>query len=127
MKNKFIRLTTLLTKNVAKDGEEKEKSATQLKKEAKRKEKEEKFKEKQEKLAIAPFKPAKSKTDEVKVDKEAAIVKYTSDTKLGDKKGIQTRPNYKKKIRYRLWSAFKSNFNSESDYLNYAKSDYKDC
>jgi hypothetical protein len=71
--------------------DQKEKSATQLKKEAKRLEKDAKFKEKLEKqkvvAATAPPKEAKEKKDDKK-DKEPTVVKYTSNTPLGEKKGM---------------------------------------
>ena len=66
--------------------EGKEKSATQLKKEAKKKEKDEKFKEKLEKKA-ATASTAKPVKVEEKKPEAVTQVKYTSNTKLGEKKG----------------------------------------
>ena len=73
------------------EADQKEKSATQLKKDAKRLEKDQKFKEKQDKLAAAAAAaasaPKEAKKEEKKEEKkEPTIIKYTSNTKLGEKK-----------------------------------------
>ncbi|CAF0857472.1 unnamed protein product [Brachionus calyciflorus] len=99
-----------LTSKSQDDQPQKEKSATQLKKEAKQKEKDEKFKAKQEKLKATQAAPKETKPKvEEKKEKEPQSVRYTSQTKVGEKKDTKCQlpdaysPPYVEASWYEWW------------------------
>jgi valyl-tRNA synthetase len=100
------------TSSVPGDEIQAEKSATQLKKEAKKKEKDEKFKEKMEKKAAAAAAASSTENKETKVvkdEKKTEVVRYTSQTKSGERKDTVCplpdaySPSYVEAAWYEWW------------------------